>query len=60
MTHHQFYGHYCGSKASVISRYANYSLGESVLALLGEIIRSENMGECQEGVGGGGDLPRPK
>jgi hypothetical protein len=60
MTHHQFCGHYCKLKALVISRYANYSLGESVLALFVEVIRSENMGECQEGVGGGGDLPRPK
>jgi hypothetical protein len=33
-------------------------LGESVLTLLGETVRSENMGECQEGVDGGGDLPR--
>ena len=57
MTHHQFCGHSCESKMSAIGIYGNYLLGGSVLALLGKIIRSEMMEECQEGVGG--DLPRP-
>jgi len=48
MTYHQFCGNFLESKASVISRYTDYSLGESVPALLWGDIRPENVGECQE------------
>jgi hypothetical protein len=58
MTYHQFCGNFLESKASVISRYTNYSPGESVLALL----RGDYKARKHGGVPGGGDsvcnLPR--
>ena len=57
MTYHQFCGNFLESKVSVISRYTNYSLRESVPALLG----GYEARKCG-GVPGGGDsvcdLPR--